>query len=433
MLVKSTKKSLRKFLTRQHVQAALILALSLLLLYQSVQLFRFKDEMAFLDALKEQNSDVLQDLSQGKEYLSNFGQDLNEIRQFLLLPTKDYNFSTKSEVDLASEDENEEEDDLGALLFTYVEKLGEYESNQQRYEANLAAIQSGLSSSYWGEHGLVVDGSGQYSDEEVRFPFKDRDSGGELMTLHLSYTGYFSLETFDGPVPLSENTDYTALGSLLKSITEEELPDLRIRIQSIHEDRIALQGIMNDRAVQTALAAKIFSISTELTSAERYYYEIRNKDGESIATLSIYKKDGSIRLDLIASMPNYENQFELTVDTAQNQLIDVIEKGLDGRTDLEIAVAELRIQMEDLFDDTAFQAVLSELGLTLGPSEETPESIRYSIYNEEGELLRVIFIDKKTAEVKVELPDQEEVKTLSVALESFDVTSKKKLSIPRFT
>lgn len=426
------KKTLQKYLTRQRIQAALILVLSLLLLYQSLQLFRFKDEMAFLDALKEQNSDVLQDLSQGKEYLSNFGQDLNEIRKFLLLPTKDYNFETLAEVDLASEDEGEE-GDLDTLLFAYVEKLGEYEKDQKRYQENLAALQTGLAVPYWNEQGLQVDASGQYSDEEVRFSFKDNALGVELMTLRLSYTGDFSLETFNGPVPLSENADYEAIDSLLRSMVEEELPGLRVRIENINENRLIVQKIMNSQSVQTSLKIQMLSMSTELTSAERYYYEIRNKDGKSIATLSIFKKDGSIGLNLNSPFPGYESQFGLTVDTVESQLLTVFEEGLDVRTDSEIAVAKVRAQMEDLFDDTAFQAVLGELGLNLGPREETSEAIRYPIFNTEGELLRVIFIDKKTAEVKVELPDGGGTNTLSAALESFHSLSKKKPSTRLFT
>jgi hypothetical protein len=148
------KKPVQKLVTRQRVQAALMLALGLLLLNQTIQFYRFKDDLAFIDGLANQNTDVLQDISKSKEYLSSFGDDLNSIRQYLLLPTKDYSFGDLGdEVQLSEEDQ---EEDITTQLFT-VEKLGTYEQNQERYDANLAAFQTELGDVYWSGKGLTTE------------------------------------------------------------------------------------------------------------------------------------------------------------------------------------------------------------------------------------------------------------------------------------
>jgi len=72
--------------------------------------------------------------------------------------------------------------------------------------------------------------------------------------------------------------------------------------------------------------------------------------------------------------------------------------------------------------------VLSEMELQMGVKSETDTRISYPLLRADGQTLRIIFIDKTTGEVKVEMPDGNESQTLSMAIEAIDLTGKKKLS-----
>ena len=403
----------------------LILALALLLLFQIGQVLELQEKVEKMDVLEETSTNVLQEWSQGKDFLTNFGGDLNEIRQFLLLPTKDYDFGEMAEVDLV-----EEEEDLNTLLFTYVEKLGEYEENQARYDGNLAVFQAALAEGFWAENGLSVNIAGNFGDESVDFSFVDA-SGLELFKVSLGYDGLFEVDTYDGKLDLLDKKSAETVVADLKTFAQGDLIALEERIVSINANRTFLGGILTSAMVQDALIQESLTVGTELESSNRYYYQILNSDHAPVAELAVFKEDGRMTLKLEIPVIDAQDFFDLNEADAESVLVSAILDGVDSRSDKQIRVEENRAEIENIFDDTAFKAVLGELGLAFGIVTETDARISWPLINAEGETLRVIFIDKATGEVNVEHPDGQDAQTLSMAVKAFEWMGKKKLSTPR--
>ncbi len=126
-------------------------------------------------------------------------------------------------------------------------------------------------------------------------------------------------------------------------------------------------------------------------------------------------------------LEGYDESVKLTDEAT---LITAIKEGMDSRSARSILVEEREEEMESVFADRAFKAVLSELELQMGIKNETDARISYPLLRSDGQTLRVIYIDKATGEVKVEMPDGQESQTLSMAIEAIDLTGKKKLSTP---
>jgi|GEM_PF-2310114 len=421
------KKPVQKLVTRQRVQAALLLILGLLLLYQTVQFYRLKDSLAFIDSLEERNSSVIQEVNQSQDYLSSFGQDLNDIRKFLLLPTKEYSFG---DLDGKVELSEETEEDLTTMLFTYVEKLGTYEQNQERYEANLGVFQIALADGYWNEKSLSVDNAGQTGAEGMIFSFKDTTlDGSELFSVELGYDGLFSVKSLDEGWSFEDSEVAENTVKELKTFVDSNLEALRGQVEALETGRATAVGLLASQVVQDVLAQKGITVSTELSSSGKYYYEFKNSDAEALAKLSISKEDAKLTLSLLEVMGDYENELTLSAD-GEAALADALSNGVDSRSANEKLVDEHEKEMESVFADRAFKAVLQEMGLQLGIKAETDERIIYPLLREDGQTLRIIFIDKMTGDVNVETPDGQESHTLSMAIQSIDLAGKKKLSIP---
>lgn len=420
------KKPVQKLVTRQRVQAALMLALGLLLLNQTIQFYKMKDELAFIDSLADTNSDVLQDLSQSKDYLSSFGDDLNSIREFLLLPTKDYNFGDLGEEVQLSEEDAEE--DVTTQLFTYVEKLGTYEQNKERYDSNLAAFQEATGAAYWSEKGLSVS-STQGSDAMI-FSFKDPAlDNAELFAVELGYDGLFTVDSLDETWEFDDRELAENTVKELKSLVDSDLEELREQLKTLEASRSNVTALLSAQSVKDALAKQNMAVSTELSSPNAYYYEFKNQDAERLAELSISKEDGSITLSLIEPLDGYVKSMELGTD-AEAKLADALTNGVDARSEGAKLVEQRQKEIESVFEDRAFKAVLQEMELQMGVKSETDARISYPLLRVDGQTLRIIFIDKATGEVKVEMPDGQESQTLSMAIEAIDLTGKKKLSTP---
>lgn len=411
-------------MTRQRLQSSFTFALGALLLFQMVQFYQFRERLKFIDDLYDRDSEVMSDLNTGKDYLSSFGSDLNEIRQFLLLPTKDYDFSSLEDVDLASEDT---ETDLNTQLFDFVSSLGKYEQNQALYESNLAALKTGLTDPLWAASGLtLVSAEGSALDDRMEYSFTDASVGGTaVLKIDLGYDGLFSAPLYYREVELTDRSSWDSVFADLKQFVDEDLGELRTAVSTVNAARTSLQTLLDTPEVQDVLKNKAMALSGEQENEESFFYQLRNSQLVALGEFAVYKKDG--RMEFTVEEPMDESFDGLTLDgTASGTLLDALNNQVDARTDAQKKLDEKKRELASIMNDRAFVATLDKLGLHFGPSTETDTQVQYPLLNAAGETLRVIFIDKATVEVKVMLPSGQEVQTLSMATEELNSSSKKK-------
>lgn len=427
----STKKfsteKLKKLMNRQRLQSGFTFVLAALLLFQVVQFYQFRERIQFIDGLVERNEMVLSDVDKGKEYLSSFGADLNEIRQFLLLPTKEYDFNDLMGVTLASDEEGQ---DLNTEMFDFVSSLGTYEKNQALYAANLAALQADLGSSVWTDAGLTLEtATGKESEEHIEFVFTDATLNGQaLLKIDLGYDGLFSVPLFYNKVELSTADSWPEVFATIQDYLKKELPDLRVLAQTVNGQREVLKGILASEAVQGVLQAKGMALSGEQENEEQYFYQLRNSQLSALGEFTVLKKDGSLHFSV--EEPVQEGFDGVTLDgTASDALLEALNTQVDARTDAQKQLDDKKADLAAVMNDKAFQATLDKLGLHFGAETENEQRVEYPLLNAAGETLRVIFIDKSSLDVKVSLPDGQNAQTLSLATEELLAASKKKLWI----
>lgn len=406
------------------MQVALLVGLGTLVLWQAWQMHGVKKDLAFVDGLSQREAGVTQELSEGKQYLSVFGQDLNEIRSLLNLPAKNYSFG-EDEVELAGEVDSE---DLTEELFTFVEKLGTYEKNEARFEENLSAFQTALEDGYWAGKGLYVDNAGEVTSDAQIFSFENT-AGAELFSVSLGYDGLFSLSSLDPAWELDDKESSAEVVNQLQAYVDSQLDDLKAMVQALADARAALATLMTSSAVQAALVEQGLTASTELASPDTYYYEIKNGEALDVARVKLAREGAELELQIAQPVGDFDKNIDLSED-AQNRLVEAISGGIDGRTTVQKLVEERRSEMESVFADRAFKAVLQEMNLQMGITSETDARISYPILREDGQTLRTIFIDKTTGEVRVESSDGSQ--TLSMAIQAIDISGKKKLSTPLY-
>ena len=157
------KSFLKKFIPKWGINTWLLVAMFFIVVFQFLNNARLNYTIS---TIAQSNAQIIDEVGSMSTFINTFGIDLNEVREFLLLPTHNYGD------DLLDEEEaEEEEEDPIVDLFQYLEELGEgaevaakYSTNQTHLEAYLNAqetltyfagyglnLQSGL------EHDLVND------------------------------------------------------------------------------------------------------------------------------------------------------------------------------------------------------------------------------------------------------------------------------------
>jgi hypothetical protein len=408
----STEK-LKKLVSRQRLQTLFTFALGALLLFQMVQFYQFRQRLAFIDDLYDRNANVLTDLNKGKEYLSNFGADLNQIRQFLLLPTKSYDFSDMDTVDLASDESGA---DLNTELFDFVGSLGKYEQNEALYAANLTAVKTGITDPAWAASGLtLVSADGQASEDRMEFSFTDASLGGAtVLKVDLSYDGLFSVPLYYREVNLTDRSSWSSVFADVQSFLTNDLAALRTSVHTA-----------NSAELDQVLKDKEMALSGEQEDEETFFYQLRNSQLAALGAFSISKQDGGMEFSLDTAVDGSFDPLTLN-GTASADLLAALRDKVDARTDTQKKLDEKKAEMEGIMADRAFVATLDKLGLHFGPITETDAQVQYPLLDAAGATLRILFIDKSTMEVKVMLPDGQEVQSLSMATEDLNTSGKKK-------
>ncbi len=408
---KKTKKvdKFTRFTRRQWLVGAAVALLAALLVTQMYSVYKLRHQLAFIDSLEKNNSQVIEELGLASEYLTEFGGDLNQIRQFLLLPTSDYNFSNLGDVDF------EEDEDVTALVFKFVDTLAEYTVNEERYQGNLEVLEVFMEDPIWSENGLYLEGgSSVYVGDELLFAM--RNDNQTILTMVLSNNGRISANTYIGEIELTDPESAVTSQVDITLFLGEKLPAVYNSIAAVDAQKDYLNDfIFPDEKFQQVLVDTGLSMSDAVDASGEVIYQFSNADLTPIAQLKILKSDGTLWIG---------EKIVPEEETGGVQVISGELLSLDTRTRLEVLVDERVAEMEALMEDKVFKKSLNKLGWEMGEAVEDEERISYPIYDGDGGTLRLIYIDKSTGEVKVEWPGVS-AEPIAMAIES--LSSKKKV------
>lgn len=347
--------------------------LALLMLFLVVQVFNLKNQVSDLKESSEQ-------ANKAATYITDFGTDLNEIRELLLLPTKNYSFTEEN----SSSDETEE-DSVIADMFTYIDQL----KISKKITANMQILDEYFASAET-QALLMANGltqqAGTYSVQDtagrVLYTITISDEDGEFYMI--DYYGV-QIEAGEDIIQTFE-TQIANISSLTDKIAM--LDQARADIS----DMLYQEGAIYDALMEKGMWAEL-----EEETDSSYEYYIVNQDQAKLATINLSKySEGAPAF----SWWDLSTGEALHPDFNEAEIIDFINE-LDSRTYLEKKIADNREKLESLLQDPAFASILEENSITMSGAREDDTGIYYDLTDVDGNILSTIYIDKNTGKVMV--------------------------------
>lgn len=373
-----------------------ILALVIVLAIQTVQISSIKGQIT---GVYDGNSQAINEVGQAREFITEFGSDLNEIRNLLLLPTKSYSFE---EVEESIE---EAEDTLFADVFTYISGLG----NNIKYEENST---------------LLYD---YFELEETEALLEENNftslqEGETYKILNESLTTIYKLYVDEEGNLVITNYFFESIEGLEEISTNYS--EIKEEIDKFEEVRSGLYDILygDEGEVHDALYAQGMWFEGQYEGEEAFEYYLVTQDQDRLATINLSKVGEPDKItwqNLVT-----DEMFPMEIDASE---IAALINELDGRTSLEKEIDEAEEKLLDLLEDEAFLQALSDNSLTISQEARTEEfGIYFDIFDLDGNVLSTIYIDTRTGKVMVEA-DGVLQELLSAVAD--DDSSKKKLWI----
>ncbi len=343
------------------------LLLFLLIGMQVWQGYKFKNTLALFDSLGGDKNQVIEELSKTRSYVKEFGADMNQIRKFLLLPTKDYVFDKEEDEVVAS-------DDITANFFDFITALQKSDQDAKMFSDAMEAIKSWVLTDLGGGLSVVNDGS--------IFKFMN-SSGSEVAKVVLSTEGEIEATSF-GAEEIYSGGSVEDLIAAFKGFVAGDLIQVEKNIEAVRVAKLKLiSETLPSAEVQAVLNSKKIIFSAEKENETSYYYDLTNSSGDLVGTLSISKSSACLTLN----------------DACVTDLLGALTT-LDVRSALEKKVADRKKQIDDLLLDAGFQATLKKSSISISFSDETDSRVNYKVSS--GLQVYTIFIDKSTGQVMVE-------------------------------
>ncbi len=343
------------------------------MLFLVVQVFNLKSQITDLQESSEQ-------ANKAATYITDFGTDLNEIRELLLLPTKNYSF-----VEENSSDEATEEDSVISDMFSYIDQIKISREVTDKTEWLDEYFASAETQTILTTNGLTQQ-AGTYSVQD--------SASRTLYTITVSDEDaeFYMIDYYGEQIEVGEDVTQTFETRMANLTTLTE------KIAMLDQARADISRMLyQEGVVYNALMAKGMWAELEEETASSYEYNIVNQDQTKLATIDLSKYSSG---QPAFSWWDLSTGEALPLDFNETEIVDFINE-LDSRTYLEKKIADNREKLESLLQDPAFASVLEENSITMSTAREDDAGIYYDLTDVDGNVLSTIYIDKNTGKVMV--------------------------------
>jgi hypothetical protein len=302
--------------------------LGFLLLLNLIMIFQWWQLRAVLSG-PNGDGQILSQLTKSQNYLTMFGSDLNEIREFLLLPTHDYNFNEDSEIPETTEL------DEGATLYQWLQKIGELQAAEKTFAFNKDLVQQSFAKRDWTRLGLVLEENSL--DEEVSWKFKGATSPGlELVNLNLSLSGFSGACLLDGAGPRNDGMSLGDGEAFLKWFNALlDNPVYQKNLEQAQKSYLQVQEALASPAFQELLQSRALQIEAESDCSLGYFSNlIRDEHGPVLRIVfeRIFDKPAVLKLQLMRRMEGAEDKNLLDGAGLVETVIEIFGKDIDWRS-----------------------------------------------------------------------------------------------------
>ncbi len=320
--------------------------------------------------------------------VSEFGQDLNEMREYLLLPKRDYSF-----FDAGSEFSPDDQYFINQGVEKFATELGEnylLEKNQKISYQSILDLKK--DSTFYNELKSIGLLPARYLDDQKETAILKFYQGKDAITQLIldKNNGEFIIQSIIGSYELIPNNEKSLKDLVLSYMTENK--DIIINMKSlIAEKKKAIQSIWGDESVKSVLADKDLRPNLNPTEIEAgFEYVIQDADSIPVLSVVINRQNGYF----VLQGAEYE-----TVDGLLEPLVNELES-LEGESTRTKAIQEKRENLEGLLSDSGFIESLNALSLKISEPKEEGRRIYYDLMNTDDEYkLGSIIFEKETGDV----------------------------------
>lgn len=389
-----------------------LIFLGILLLVNTVQLASFGGIVERVDSF---NKGLIDELGGVRQDVVTFATDLNEIREFLLLPTKEYSFNTEEKEEESSQ-EGQTTSRTEQAIFGFLGSISE----EQNYEKNAKLAEETV-------HTLAEDEGFIQSLKDSNFTLADIENNDIASLFKIKDANANPLFAFAIEKKTNEAKIQSAMGAY--AVKAKDIEPLKTEIvqyckehaqevaelkKIIEEQKASILELPKNDSVASVFNEKKISLGTTPEETdEAIIYPILNSENEKLVTIELKRQDGSLHFQ----DKSYKTFEEFLPEFVQNL------QTLDASTAQEKLTNSRKQELEGIFNDAAFQELLKSNELTVSTTpREDYNQLLYDVKKANGDTAFSFVIELSSGYYKV-LKDGEEIDLLS----TLDAGSKKKL------
>lgn len=399
MTPKKDKQADKKIRIEAYKKLGLILV-GIILLVNTIQLARFGEIVERVDMY---NRGVVDELGGIRQDVVSFAGDLNEIREFLLLPVRRYSFFEDKEL---APDHQEEKNANRAVSTVYALLTGI--KNAQLAEATMNALIKDQNFIASLKQDALTIGPLENNESALLFKIKNASDNAIFAFIIDRKSNTAKIQSVLGT--------YQVKATQVKATVTESLKNEIVQYFKDHAQKVAeiKSLIEKQQADISALPkneniAKIFQeknmtlITNHEDTDEALLYHLKNSEKDKLLTIAIQRGDGSISFE-DKNYKTWEDFLAAFIESIQN---------VDATTYREKLVNASRAELEAVFNETAFQDLLKDSGLTLATTPRAEYSkLLYDLKDADDKTVFSFAIELSSGYYKL-LKDGQEIDLLS--------------------
>lgn len=350
-----------------------------------------------LSFLQSRDSSLIEEIGELKETYLKVGEDMNEIRRYLMLPLKEY-----QEIELSTDDEDDKnKDQVQLALFKYVGSVVNFESIREKISTNRAFIDNLLISKDFSE--FLIKEELAFSptiQDDDNFIVKIASKSGEpIVTYSLdNQTGDLIFQTMMQKEAVEEKDFSKFKQDLIEFLTDKKSL-LIAGVENVGKLKKSIAKAIESKSVQNILTKKTLVLSADPDQSElEIIYSVLNKSNDIVGEIILETSEQKIAL----VDKNDESAKVFVTDSSDltASLSSFLEK-LEYRSILEQNAETSIDSFKKTLEDKGFKALLAEGGLVFkGPLEEN-NRILYTLHDRKGAIVSTFAIEKATGIVTV--------------------------------
>src|SRR3989338_2726871 len=388
-----------------------------------VQYIQIQSAFGTFSFLQGRDSSLITEIGQLKDTYTQVGNDLNEVREFLRLPSKNY-----GDIDAAinSEDESDKnKNSVQMALFKYVDFLSTTKALEQKVAKSKAMLDA-LGDSQTFKALLKTDNLSlsKINEDDSGYSFSILGPNAESLIFY--YLSKEDGKLFVKTVKEKIEVSYADLSAMEKAATElikSDKDELLASINALKSAREKIEKAINSK--ETKDAVKKLNITLESTYIDKdlkLTYSIFNKSGELIGEIILDTKNLGVSL-----IDKTDDSLSVETTDIAGAIVPFLSK-LNTKTLIEKKADKALAELKNTLSDDGFKLLMKQAGLKISEEPRVDnQRIYYDISTMDGTVLSSIVVEKATGVINIVDPKG----TNSQNILFFDPDFKKKtLEIP---